>query len=83
MEGANIFHTPVVLLQFGEQPWWLSSLLSNDICGLMSIPPPNACNPMSHSVNEDIPAHYTLPGVFIHLQWMLQLTSMGEAVASH
>ena len=42
-----------------------------------AIPLPNACNPV------DIHTHYMLPEVFTHLQWMLQLTSMGEAVASH
>ena len=69
--------------QFCEQSWWSSSPLSAGIYGLTSIPPPNTCEPASHSVKEDIHAHYTLPGIFTHLQWMLQLTSMGEAVASH
>ena len=49
----------------------------------MSIPPPNTHDPVGSSVNEDIHAHYTLPGIFTHLQWTLQLMSMGEAVASH
>ena len=48
-----------------------------------STPPPNACDPFGHSVNEDIHTHYTLPGIFTHPQWMLQLMSMGEAIASH
>ena len=48
-----------------------------------SIAPPNACDPVGHSVNEDIHAHYTLPGIFTHPQWMLQLTFMGEVIASH
>ena len=49
----------------------------------MSIPPPNAHDSVSHSVNEDIHTHYTLPGIFPHPHWMLWLMSMGEAVASH
>ena len=28
-----------------------------------SIPPPNACNPASHSVNKDTHTHHTLPGI--------------------
>ena len=32
----------------------------------MSIPPPNACNPV------DIHTQYMLPEVFAHPQWMLQ-----------
>ena len=53
------------------------------IYGLMSIPPPIAGNPVGHSVNEDIHAHYTLLGIFTHLQRMLWSMSMGEAIASH
>ena len=48
-----------------------------------SIPLPNALNPVGHSVNEDINTHYTLPGIFSHPQWMFQLTSTEEAIASH
>ena len=43
----------------------------------MCIPPSNAHNPV------DIHAHYTLPEVFTHPQWMLQWTTIGEAIASH
>ena len=49
----------------------------------MSIPQPNTCNPVGHSVTEEIHAHHTLPGIFTHPQWMLQLTSKGEAIAFH
>ena len=43
----------------------------------MSIPLPNICDPV------DIHAHYTLPEVFTHSQWMLWWTSMAEVIASH
>ena len=83
-------HTPIsypsglaTAFQLCEQLWWSSSLLSAGIYGLTSIPPPNAHEPASHSVNEDIHAHYTLLAIFTHLQWMLWLMSLGEAVASH
>ena len=68
---------------FCKQVWWSSSLLSVGIHGLTSIPPPNACEPVCHSVNEDVHVHYTWPRNFTHLWWMLWLTSMGEAIASH
>ena len=83
-------HTPisypsgfVTAFQFCEQSWWSSSPLSTGIYGLASIPPPNACEPAGHAVKEDIHAYYTLLGIFTHLEWMLQLMSMGEAIASH
>ena len=71
------------MFQFCEQVWWSSSLQSNGIHRLMSIPPPNASDPVCHSVNEDTQIHYTWPKNFTHLQWMLTLMTMGEAVASH
>ena len=43
----------------------------------MSIPLPNSYDPV------DIHAHYMLPAVFTCPQWTLQLTSTGEAVATH
>ena len=70
------------VLQFCQQSWWSSSLLSTGIYGLMSIPPPNTCESAGHSVKEDIHSHYTLLGIFAHLQWMLWLTFMGEAITT-
>ena len=78
--GAYPFHTPqwscyhdsvlwVVVAAIQSAIWW-------HLWVEMSIPPPNVCNPV------DIHAHYTLPGIFTHLQWMLQQMSMGEVVAS-
>ena len=42
-----------------------------------SISPPIACN------SVDIHAHYTLPEVFTHPQWMLWQMSMVDVIASH
>ena len=33
--------------------------------------------------NGECDDHYTLPGIFTHPQWILQLTSIEEAIASH
>ena len=83
-------HTPISYpsglatpFQLYEQSWWSSSLLSTGIYWLTSIPPPNACNPTGHAVNKDVHGYYTLLGIFTHLQWMLELMSMGETIASH
>ena len=62
-------------------PWVVMAVIQSVIqwhlWAEMSIPPPNACDPV------DINSHYTLPEVFTHHQWMLWWTSMGEVVASH
>ena len=71
-------HTPSGLstvFQLHELPWSSYSLLSNGIFGLMSIPPPNACNPAGHSH-----VLYASLRIFTLLQWTLQWTSTGEAV---
>ena len=86
MEGCTPVSYPsglAIVFQFCEQSWWSSSLLSTGIYGLMSIPPPDACKPASHSVQGDIHTHYTLLEIFNHLQWMFQLMSKGEVIASH
>ena len=86
MEGC----TPISYLsglattfQFCEQLWCSSSLVSAGIYGVMSIPPPDAHKLTGHSVQEDIHAHYTLLEIFTHPQWMVWLTSTGEATASN
>ena len=86
MEGCVPISYPTglaTIFQFCEQVWWSSSVLSNGIHGLTSIPPPSACNPVHHSVNEDIHVHYTWPRNFTHLWWTLWLAYMGEAIDSH
>ena len=89
-ELDTVKHTPIsyprslaTKFQFCEQSWWLSSLLSTGIYWLTSIPPPNACDPAGHSIKEDTHTYCTSLGIFAHLQWMLWLISMGEAIASH
>ena len=86
MEGCTPISYPsglAAMIQFCEQSWWSASLLSPGIYGLMSTLPPDEHEPVDHSVQEDIHTHYTLLGIFTHPQWMLQLMSMGEAIASH
>ena len=86
MEGCAPISYPSGLattFQLCEQSWWLSSLLSAGIHGLTSIPPPNVHEPASHSVKEDIHGHYTLLGIFTHLQLKLWLMSTGEVIAFH
>ena len=79
MEGCTPISYPSGLATrfqfFGGHP----VLLSAGIYRLMSIPPPNACELASHSVQEDIHTHYTLLEIFTHPQWTFWLTSMGEA----
>ena len=83
LHGGVLTHSipPMVL-----QPW-LSSVSSHGSCSVhcsmastrlkMSIPLPNACNPV------DIHFHYMLPVVFTHPWWMLQQKSTGEVITSH
>ena len=70
------YHVPVlwvVMVVIQSTSWW-------HLWAKMSIPPPNTCDPAGHSVNKDIPAHYTLSAIFTQLWWTLQLISMGETV---
>ena len=76
--GACPFHTPQWSCYCDPNQWVVMVVIQSTIHWHlqteMSIPLPNACNPL------DTHAHYTLPGVFTHPQWTIQLIIMGETV---
>ena len=59
----------VVVVAIQSTIWW-------HLWAETSIPLPNVCDPV------DIHAHYTLPEVFSHPQWMIQQISTGEVIDS-
>ena len=79
--GAYLFHTPQWSCYHDPVTWvvmaFVQSTIQWHLWAETSIPLSNTCNPV------DIHPHYTLPDVFIHLQWMLWLMSMGEGIAFH
>ena len=71
-----LFYTPSGLattFQFCEQLWWSSSLQSNGIYGLTSIPSPNAYDPVGHSVRWWCPCP-------LHITWNLHPSSVDALV---
>ena len=80
--GVPTHYTPSLFGFANHCPglWVVISILGSTICwcqwALTSLPPPHI------HVHSDLHSHITLPKVFTHLQWMLQLMSMVEALTS-